>query len=203
MRRAAHAVADHVAGRFGAARGGEAGEVRHRSAADQQARAVRGIAQHLLEPADAEQLHLGGRGSGAPAGHVDIEGRGDHAAHRRHRQARRRDVAEESRMAVVAAELLHHVAHRVQQLRERQAAGGRGLVEHAAAARRMWWGAPPGARPAYRNTRLRRSRAARPISRISAVGSYQVVRQSARVTGISSVGQNLHTRFGASGSFIW
>ncbi len=59
MRGATHAVADHVAGSLGAARRGDAGEIRHRSAAHQQSRAVRRIAQHLLEPADAKQLHFG------------------------------------------------------------------------------------------------------------------------------------------------
>ncbi len=199
--RLAKTVAHHIARSLRAARRGDAGKVRHRSAAHQQSRAVGGIAQHLLEPADAKQLHLGGRRPAPPAGHVDIERRRDHASHRRRRQPRGRDVTEKSRMAVVPAELLHHVAHRVQQFRKGLAAGRRGFVE------------PP---PQLGGSAGAHHRAC--SQRIVVFGyeieggaahfpdlgrrSYQRVRQSARVTGIPAW-QNLHTRFEASGSFTW
>ncbi len=134
MRAAPMPSRDHVAGRLGAARGGDAGEIRHRSAAYQQSYAIRRVAQHFLEPADAQQLHFGGGRPGAPAGHIDVQGGGDHAAHRRHGQARGRDVAEESRVPVVAAEFHHDVADGGQEVCVRQAGGRCGLVEDAAQA---------------------------------------------------------------------
>jgi len=57
------AVADDVGGGFGAAGGGKAGEVRHRSATDEEADRVFRIAQHFLEPVDGDVFDFGRGGA--------------------------------------------------------------------------------------------------------------------------------------------
>ena len=110
-----HAVAHHVAGGFGAAGGGQGGEVGHGSAAHQQAAGLRGIAQDLLHPVDGDVLQVRGGRPGSPAGDVDVEGRGEHGSHGGDRRSGRRDVAEESRVGAVAAVAGDHVVESLQE----------------------------------------------------------------------------------------
>jgi hypothetical protein len=124
-----HAIAHHVGRRLGATGRGQAGEVRHGTAAHQKARRMRGVAQHFLEPAHGQKFQFGGRRAASPAGDVHVEGRGNQAPHGSNGCSGRGYISKETRVAVVAAECEDHVADGFEQTVEIAAGLGQGFVQ--------------------------------------------------------------------------
>ncbi len=127
------------------ARRGHGREVRHRTAAQQDAPSALGQAAQLAQPVDHDQLDLRGRAGGQPVAHEDVVGAGQQVAHDAHEVGRARHEGVEARVVGVEGGR-EDVAHeQVEQRggvgprfvkRASQERGGLGARPHAGGDRR-------------------------------------------------------------------